>query len=111
MNNNSPHTGYSSLSYLKRFPVDTLKIDQSFIRDVVTDKDDRAIVRAIMAMAQSLNLHVIAEGVEKAEQLTYLRSSLCDIVQGYLFSQPVPAAEMTAQLLNNKVLTPETEIA
>jgi diguanylate cyclase (GGDEF)-like protein/PAS domain S-box-containing protein len=83
-------TGYSSLSYLKRFPIDTLKIDQSFVRDVCTDPDDASIAAAIVSLGHSLKLRVIAEGVETGEQLDYLRSIGCDEVQGYFFSRPVP---------------------
>jgi diguanylate cyclase (GGDEF)-like protein/PAS domain S-box-containing protein len=86
-------TGYSSLSYLKHFPIDYLKIDQSFVRDITTNPDDAAITTAIINMAQGLNLKTIAEGVETAEQLTFLRLHSCDVVQGYYFSKPAPAAE------------------
>src|SRR5574340_25831 len=86
-------TGYSSLSYLKHFPIDYLKIDQSFVRDITTNPDDAAITTAIINMAQGLNLRTIAEGVETADQLTFLRLHSCDVVQGYYFSKPVPAAE------------------
>ncbi|OQW93298.1 MAG: hypothetical protein BWK79_11855, partial [Beggiatoa sp. IS2] len=91
--------GYSSLSYLKRFPVSTLKIDRSFVKDITTDEDDAAITTAIIAMAHSLRLTVIAEGVEDTQQLALLRSQHCEIAQGYLFSPPVPAENITALLL------------
>ncbi|MCX7171951.1 MAG: bifunctional diguanylate cyclase/phosphodiesterase, partial [Proteobacteria bacterium] len=86
-------TGYSSLSYLKRFPVDTVKIDKSFVHDMGVNQSDRALVEAIIAMAKSLGLHVVAEGVEDRTQLDLLRAMGCRRVQGYYFSKPVPAEE------------------
>ena len=83
-------TGYSSLSYLKRFPIQTLKVDQSFVRDLTVDSDDAAIVSAIVSMAKSLKLHVVAEGVETADQLRFLRKIGCHEIQGYHISPPIP---------------------
>lgn len=86
-------TGYSSLSYLKRFPINTLKIDQSFVRDLTTDSDDASIIQAIIAMGRQLDMHVVAEGVETKEQLEFLRQHECEEVQGYLMSRPLPAMD------------------
>lgn len=96
-------TGYSSLSYLKRFTIDTLKIDRSFIRDIPSDQDDAEIVKAIVAMAHALRLTVIAEGVENEDQLAFLRQLNCDEIQGYLFSKPVPAEEFERLLRQEHV--------
>jgi diguanylate cyclase (GGDEF)-like protein len=92
-------TGYSSLSYLKRFPIDTLKIDQSFVRDIATDADDATIVDAVIGMGRNLNQRVIAEGVETQAQLAFLQARHCEEGQGFHFSHPVPAEEF-ARLLD-----------
>lgn len=89
-------TGYSSLAYLKRFPVDTLKVDRSFVKDMPGAEDDAAITSAIIAMAHSLRLEVVAEGVETEPQLAFLRERECEYAQGFLISKPIPPAEIEA---------------
>jgi EAL domain-containing protein (putative c-di-GMP-specific phosphodiesterase class I) len=93
-------TGYSSLSYLKRLPIDTIKIDRGFVREIVSDTDDAAIVSAIVAMAKKLKLEIVAEGVETPAQLCVLRELGCDRYQGYLFSPAVPAEEFAQRFLS-----------
>lgn len=95
-------TGYSSLAYLRRFPLDALKIDHSFIKELVTNSDDSAITLAIISMAKSLRLEVIAEGVETQQQLDFLKQNNCDDIQGYYFSKPLPAKEFIAFLKQHK---------
>jgi len=91
-------TGYSSFAYLRTFPIDVLKIDRSFVGDVASDHDDAAIVVSIIALAHNLKLRVVAEGVETAAQLDYLRRHGCDEAQGYYFSHPLPADEVEVML-------------
>jgi EAL domain-containing protein (putative c-di-GMP-specific phosphodiesterase class I) len=91
-------TGYSSLGYLKRFPVNTVKLDRSFVRDLPHHEDDVAIARAVLAMARSLRMEVTAEGVERAEQLEFLRAEGCRDYQGYYYSPPLARSELTQML-------------
>src|SRR6202795_524352 len=95
-------TGYSSLSYLRRFPIDTLKIYQSFVAQIASGDDHAAIVTAVIGMAQSLKLRVVAEGVETFEELAFLHAHQCEEAQGYYFSRPVPAGQF-AKLLESGI--------
>jgi diguanylate cyclase (GGDEF)-like protein/PAS domain S-box-containing protein len=104
-------TGYSSLNYLKRFPIDTLKIDKSFVADVCRDPHDTAIVRAIINLGHALDLTVIAEGVETKEQLQYLSALECDVVQGFLFSKALPAATFEELLIEQRRVTSERDVS
>lgn len=97
-------TGYSSLAYLKRFPLDAVKVDRSFVKDIAADSDDASITRAVITMAHHLKLKVVAEGVETSEQLALLISNQCDIIQGYFFSRPLAAVAMTEMLVADKRL-------
>src|SRR6185312_10086268 len=98
-------TGYSSLSYLRRLPIDKLKIDRSFVRDLPTSTTDESIVRAIVSLAHSVGLQVVAEGVETAEQLERIRALDCDQWQGYHCCQPQPAAELTERLAGDAAIS------
>ena len=95
-------TGYSSLMYLKNFPINSIKIDRFFVKDITENPQDAAIVHAIVAMAQSLNMTVIAEGIETGKQFKMLRDMGCDVAQGYLFSPAIPAEEF-AQLVRDDI--------
>ena len=95
-------TGYSSLAQLKRFPIDTLKVDRSFIRELPADTEDKAIAEAIIAMGKTLSLTVVAEGVETPEQKAFLRERACDQMQGYYFSKPIPADAFAELLRTHK---------
>ncbi len=102
-------TGYSSLSYLKRFPVDRLKVDRSFVRDIPQDVSDMEITAAIIVLAHKLNLEVVAEGVETAAQYHFLKRNQCDLLQGYLFSRPLPMAELAVKLNEIRTNFPREE--
>ena len=108
-------TGYSSLNYLKRFPVTSVKIDRSFVRDLMTDQDDKAIVDAVIGLAHSLKIKVVAEGVEENAQFDYLRSRNCNALQGFYFSRPLPPGECLTWLIayneNDLEKTRDSEVA
>ncbi len=97
-------TGYSSLSYLKRFPIDVLKIDKSFVDDVTTNANDAAIALSVISLAHNLNMRVIAEGVETREQVEFLTARGCDEMQGYYFSRPIGTEAFTALLREHRNL-------
>ncbi len=99
-------TGYSSMSLMKKFPVDTIKIDRSFVQDLPHDSEDRAIAQAIISMGKALGLTVVAEGVETADQAAFLRERGCDEMQGYLFSKPVPAERIPDLLHSSRLFAP-----
>jgi EAL domain-containing protein (putative c-di-GMP-specific phosphodiesterase class I) len=101
-------TGYSNLSYLKRFPVDQLKVDRSFVAGLPDDEDDTAIVRAIITLGHQLGLRVVAEGVETESQQEFLRENNCDELQGYLLGRPVPADEFT-RFMDSRELSGATQ--
>ena len=96
--------GYSSLNYLKHFPISFLKIDQSFVRDITTNRDDAIIAKIIISMAHDLGLKVIAEGVETEEQKSFLHLHCCDEMQGYFFSTPIPAEELEILLKEERCM-------
>ena len=102
-------TGYSSMALIKRFPIDTLKIDRSFIRDLPNDADDMAIADAIIGLGKALRLTIVAEGVETMEQEAFLRDHACDEMQGYLFSHPVSAESIPALLRLPTVASPNLQ--
>ncbi|RNF29823.1 diguanylate cyclase, partial [Massilia aurea] len=104
-------TGYSSLAYLKRFPIDKLKIDIAFVRDIVNNPDDAAIALAIISMAHSLHMQVIAEGVETRAQMAYLRRNRCDQIQGFYFSRALPADQLAEMVVSNRAKPDEKQTA
>ena len=98
-------TGYSSLAYLKRFPIDVLKVDRSFVKDIPEDKTDMAITSAVIAMAHKLSMRVVAEGIETQEQMDFLRENNCDDGQGYLLSRPLTLPQLHHFLVSNQKTT------
>ncbi len=103
-------TGYSSLAYLKRFPIDVLKIDRSFVKDLPDDSDDAAITEAVIVMAHALNLKVVAEGVEEIGQGHFLLGHSCDEAQGYYFSKPLPADEFASWVADKHAASQTKEL-
>lgn len=95
-------TGYSSLNYLRQLPIDTLKIDKSFVQDIRANSKEEAIAKTVISLAHKLDLTVVAEGVETKEQLLFLKKEKCDKAQGYLFSKPLPAEEIEKMLRDKK---------
>jgi diguanylate cyclase (GGDEF)-like protein len=104
-------TGYSSMSLIKLFPIDTIKVDRSFVRDLLSDADDRAITEAIIALGKALRLRIIAEGVETKEQETFLREHACDEIQGYLFSEPIPGEAFRAFVAEHSISQLKARVA
>ena len=104
-------TGYTSISHLKQFPINVIKIDQSFIKELPASHNDASITTAIITLAHSLNIKVVAEGVETAKQLQFLIDHDCDMVQGYYFSQPVTEADIVSQLTKAKTTVKPTTLA
>ncbi len=104
-------TGYSSLSALKSFPISSLKIDKSFVRDLAHNTDDQAIAMAVISLGHKLNLRVIAEGVETDQQCAFLRDNDCDEMQGYLFSRPVPPDDIARLLRDQRRLIADADAA
>ena len=98
----SPKCYHSSLQYLKRFPIDKLKIDQSFVRDISGDMDDEAIVKAVILIAKSMQMEVIAEGVEDKYQKEFLLQHECNLIQGYFYCRPIPILEFIDYIVKNK---------
>lgn len=103
--------GYSSMSLVKKLPIDVLKIDRSFVREITSDTNDKAIADAIITLGRALDLTVVAEGVETTEQEAFLRAHNCDEVQGYLISKPVPADEFAAFLANHTLAELKVQVA
>jgi EAL domain-containing protein (putative c-di-GMP-specific phosphodiesterase class I) len=104
-------TGYSSMSMVMKFPIDTLKIDRSFMRDIMSDPDAMAIAKAIIALGRALDLNIVAEGVETVEQESFLRAQNCDEVQGYLISRPIPPDQFVTLLASDILASLKAQVA